>query len=92
MRSGKIASVIKQEVEFLLFRAANLPLKSVGGINTLPCLFEALTGEKTADFRPENGTKSRRRRSAFLYSIQGSDAAIPKISKKESWNVLFYNT
>ena len=69
MRSGKIASVIKQEVEFLLFRAANLPLKSVGGINTLPCLFEALTDEKRADFRPENGTKTRRWRSAFLYSI-----------------------
>ncbi len=68
---------------------AKMPLKPCGGINTLPCLFEALTGEKTADFRPENGTKSRRRRSAFLYSIHRSDAAIPRISKKRKFGYAF---
>lgn len=50
-------------------RDAKMSLKSFIGINTLPSLFEGLTDEKRVDFRPENGTKSRRWRSAFLYSI-----------------------
>ena len=72
-------------------RPAKTPLKPFGGINTLPCLFEALTDEKTADFRPENGTKSRRRRSAFLYSIHRKEAMLyPQDEPKEKDGMCFF--
>ena len=71
-------------------RPAKIPLKPFGGINTLPCLFEALTDEKTVDFRPENGTKSRRRRSAFLYSIHRKEAMLyPRDEQKRKMEWAF---
>ena len=69
-----------------------MPLNSFGGINTLPSHFEALADEKRANFRPENDAKSRRWRSAFfIFNPQkGSDAAIPRMSKKRKLEWAFF--
>lgn len=73
-------------------RAAKMPLKSIGGINTLPTSIQGLRDEKIPDFRPETPQKNEG------YSLRPVTSrkrgrrrcAIPRMSKKRKMEWAFF--